>query len=199
MSSQPDINPPIINFATDTVGLGPMRRDLIPTYQRWINDVEVARFVGFFLPMTDEEEERWYDAIVREENSVHFTIYEMADRQPIGTIGLHDINHRHGRAELGVAIGDAAQHGKGYGTEAVRLICDYGFNGIGLTNIMLRLIAFNERALRAYAKAGFREFGRRRRSDLVAGQRFDEIYMDLLADEFESPVLAQRLTAPPRR
>lgn len=190
---------PIINFATERVGLGPMRRELIPTYQRWINDVEVARFVGMVQPMTEEQETRWYDRIVNEDDAVHFTIYEMASRQPIGSVALHGVNQRDGTAELGIAIGDAEMHGQGYGTEAVQLMCDYGFNVLRLTNIMLRLIAFNERALRAYTRAGFREFGRRRRCEFVGGQRFDMIFMDLLADEFESPLLAARLTEPPRR
>lgn len=199
MSDQMETPGPIINFATGRVGLGPMRRDLIPTYLRWINDLEVARFVGMVQPMTEEQETRWYDRLVNEEDAVNFTIYEMASRQPIGTVALHGVNHQDGTAELGIAIGDAEMHGQGYGTEAVALMCDYGFNVLGLTNIMLRLIAFNERALRAYTKAGFREIGRRRKSEFIGGQRYDEIYMDLLAEEFESPLLAARLTEPPRR
>ncbi len=189
----------IINFATERVGLGPMRRDLIPTYLRWINDIEVARFVGMVQPMTEEQENRWFDALSRDETAVHFTIYDMAGPRPIGSVGLNGISRRDHKAELGVAIGESTLHGHGYGTEAVRLACDYGFNGLGLTNIMLRLIAFNERALRAYTRAGFTEFGRRRQCNFIGGQRFDEIYMDLLAEEFESPVLAHRLTEPPRR
>lgn len=199
MGNQPDANAPIINFATDRVGLGPMRRDLIPTYQRWINDLEVARFVGRVRPYSEEDETRWFDAILRAEDAVHFTIYEMTDQRPIGTIALHPINHADGNAVLGILIGESTLHGKGYGTEAVRLICDYGFNALGLHNIMLTLVDFNQRALRAYIQAGFREIGRRRQCRVIGGHRFDDIYMDLIADEFESPVLAKRLTEPPRR
>lgn len=189
----------IINFASDRVGLGPMRRDLIPTYLRWINDIEVARFVGRVRPFSEDDETRWFDALIRDEDSIHFTIYEMTGPTPVGTIALHGINHANGTAELGIAIGDSTRHGQGFGTEAVRLICDYGFNALGLTNILLRLVDFNERALRAYTRAGFREIGRRRQCRAIGGRRVDDIYMDLIASEFESPILAERLTEPPRR
>lgn len=199
MSSQPEATAPIINFATDRVGLGPMRRDLIPAYLRWINDIEVARFIGRARPMTEDQETRWYDSLANNHDSVNFTIYEMAGPRPIGTIALNGINHEHGSGILGIMIGEADARGRGFGTDAVRLVCDYGFNALGLTNIMLTLIDFNERGLRAYTRAGFREIGRRRACRVAGGRRFDEIYMDLLAEEFESPMLAQRLTAPPRR
>lgn len=189
---------PIINFATERVGLGPMRRDLLPAYLRWINDVEIARFVGLVQPMTEEQEARWFDSLFRDD-AVYFTIYEMTGPRPIGSVGLYDIKRRDSTAELGVAIGESTLHGRGHGTEAVRLACDYGFSVLGLTNIMLRLAGFNERAFRAYSKVGFKEIGRRRKANFIGGQRFDEIYMDLLADEFESPLLAKRLTQPPRR
>jgi RimJ/RimL family protein N-acetyltransferase len=54
---------------------------------------------------------------------------------------------------------------------------------------MLTVYEYNLAGLRAYQKAGFREFGRRRQSHWMGGQLWDVIYMDCLATEFESPVL----------
>jgi RimJ/RimL family protein N-acetyltransferase len=46
----------------------------------------------------------------------------------IDQISLHDIDHLNRHAFLGIMIGEVEHQGKGYGTEAVRLVLDYGFN-----------------------------------------------------------------------
>ena len=75
---------------------------------------------------------------------------------------------------------------RGYGTEAVELLLGYGFNVLNLNNIMLTVFAFNKRALRCYEKAGFRVIGKRRKARFYAGRYHDEIFMDILAQEFKS-------------
>ena len=54
---------------------------------------------------------------------------------------------------------------------------------------MLGVFAWNAAAIRAYDKAGFREIGRRRGAVETMGRRFDDVLMDAVASEFESPVL----------
>ena len=102
---------------------------------------------------------------------------------------LNGVDFRHGTAEFGLLIGEPDARNRGYGTEATRLVADYAFNALGLHSVMLRVYAYNLAGLRAYAKAGFREFGRRRGSRVLAGQRWDEVYMECLATEFASPGL----------
>jgi RimJ/RimL family protein N-acetyltransferase len=64
---------------------------------------------------------------------------------------------------------------------------------LGLHSVMLRVYAYNHAARRCYEKAGFREMGRRRQSRWFNGQFWDEITMDILDTEFESPVLKEML------
>ncbi|MBL8128813.1 MAG: GNAT family N-acetyltransferase [Chloroflexia bacterium] len=61
---------------------------------------------------------------------------------------------------------------------------------ICLHRVMLTVAEFNHAGRRAYERAGFRECGRRRQCRWLAGRLWDEISMDCLATEFESPVLA---------
>jgi RimJ/RimL family protein N-acetyltransferase len=182
---------PILNILGEQVALGPRRRDLLPLYLRWINDFEVTRTLGQPLrPMTWEEEEAWYDRANGSQGDVGFTIYERATLRPIGNTGLHGINYREGTAEFGILIGEKDCWGKGYGTEATRLMLDYGFTALGLQSIMLRVHSHHERAIRAYTRAGFRHAGRWRQAHRLAGTAHDVIFMDCLAEEFQSPVLA---------
>ncbi len=83
--------------------------------------------------------------------------------------------------------------GKGYGTESTRLMLDYGFNALGLHNIMLEVYSNNERGIHAYRRAGFREIGRRREVFERGGRLHDVVYMDCLATEFESPFLRRQM------
>ena len=66
---------------------------------------------------------------------------------------------------------------------------------LGLHNMLLTAFSFNERGIRAYRRAGFKEVGRRREARRLAGHAYDVVYMDCLASELESPVLRQ-LVAP---
>lgn len=104
-----------------------------------------------------------------------------------------DVKHIHRRAELGIGIGEAECRDKGYGTEATRLILDYGFTALGLHTIMLWVLATNERAIRAYKRAGFREAGRWHESWRIGGKAHDILFMECLATEFQSPVLHRLL------
>ena len=135
---------PILNVVGDLVGLGPLRRDLLPLYQRWINDLGTMRTLGLApLPMTSEKEQEWYDRQSKAEEDVPFTIFERETLRPIGNTGLHGVDHRNRSATFGILIGEPECRGKGYGTETTRLMLDYAFTALGLHNVMLTVFEFN--------------------------------------------------------
>ena len=175
---------PVLNVTGEKVALGPLRRDLLPLYQKWVNDWEVTRTVGGMRPWTWEAEEDWYERASKREGDVIFTIYERGALRAIGTAASHDVNHRHRTAEFGILIGEKDCWGKGYGTEATRLTLGYAFGTLGLHNVTLSVHADNERAIRAYTRAGFQVVGRRREVVRRAGRCLDLVLMDCLAREF---------------
>ena len=81
-------------------------------------------------------------------------------------------------------IGSKDYRNNGYGTEAIRLILEFGFKYLNLKNIKLDLMEFNERALKCYTKCGFKEYGRRRKCRFIDGMYYDAIEMDILDEEF---------------
>lgn len=184
---------PLFNVVGDAVALGPLRRDLLPLYLKWINDFEIGGNLGIPMrPMTWEAEEAWYERVHQDEHSVDFTIYERATRRPIGNTGLHRIDQLNRTAEFGILIGEKDCWGKGYGTETTRLMLDYGFTVLGLHAVMLRVFSYNQRGVRAYTKAGFKEVGRLREAKRLGDRFYDVILMDCLATEFTGAAL-QRL------
>jgi len=160
----------------------------VDAVRRWLIDVTGLQWDGKEWARSTTPED------VRE--VTRRVIYERATMRPVGGVNLHAIDHRHRTAELGIYVGETDCWGKGYGTEATMLVLDYGFNALGLHNIMLRVFSHNPRAIRAYEKAGFRVIGRRREAHRHGGEVHDDIYMDCLSTEFASPVLRQ-MPGPP--
>lgn len=182
---------PLINMEGDLVALGPLRRDLLPLYYRWINNFSTLRTLGAVAPRptTLEQETAWFEA-EQASGAIGFTIYERATSSPIGNTALHAVDQRNRTATFGILIGEPDARGRGFGTETTRLMLDYAFTALGLHSVMLTCAEFNAAGRRAYEKAGFREFGRRRECRWLAGRLWDDVYMDCLATEFQSPVLA---------
>jgi diamine N-acetyltransferase len=187
---------PVLTIEGEHVALGPLRRDLVPLYQLWMNNLGTMRTLDLPpYPMTMEKEQDWYDRVSRAESDVSFTIYESETLRPIGNTGLHEVDYRNRTASFGIIIGEPDGRGKGYGTETTRLMLDYAFTALGLHNVMLIVFEFNAAGIKAYQKAGFKEFGRRRECRLVGGKLWDEVHMDCLSTEFEGTVL-RRIYAP---
>lgn len=177
------------NIAGERVALGPLRRELIPLYQRRNNDFGTPRTLRPSGPITAEVSAADYARLDVDERAVAFAAYERATWRPIGTTGRHDIDWRNRTAEYVLSIGESDCRGRGYGTEVTRLLLDYAFTTLGLRSVMLRVYADNLAGLRAYQKAGFREFGRRRQCQRMGQTLWEAISMDCPASEFVSPVL----------
>ena len=189
---------PVYTLRGELVALGPLRREMIDLWLRWFNDLDMLRTLGTVDAATREAEERFY-AQATGEGEVNFAIFELASARPVGTCGLRAVDQRNGTATFGIAIGDRTAWNRGYGSEATRLLLDYAFHWLGLHNVQLHVYANNPRGIRAYEKAGFRLVGRRREAHKLGQQRMDEVIMDALATDFDSPLLARALYAPQER
>jgi RimJ/RimL family protein N-acetyltransferase len=169
------------------VSLGPMRKSEIPLLTRWHNDPITLLLGGDdLIPTTEARSEALWTKFIEEENDkrIFFTMYENRSMRQIGMCNLRDINVLHGTGELGILIGDAGDRGKGYGSETVALLADYGFTAFGLVNIWLDTLSANKAGIRAYEKAGFKEIGRRRGSHRIGTQVYDTVLMDCIPADF---------------
>lgn len=118
-------------------------------------------------------------------NSTTFRLRTVADDTLIGFVALHSIEWNNGTALLSMGIGEAAYRDKGYGSEALRLTLRYAFTELNLYRVGLNVIGSNERAIRAYEKAGFVREGVTRGQVHRDGQRFDLIWMGILYEEWQ--------------
>lgn len=101
----------------------------------------------------------------------------------VGHIALFGARPKNRCATIALALG--REHiGRGYGSDAVQVIVDYGFREMGLHRIQLEVWSFNAAAIRTYAKVGFVEEGRRRSLVWHDGQWYDAILMSILDHEW---------------
>lgn len=183
----------VTNIVGEQVAVGPVLREHLPHYLRWTNDFRTQRTQGSGLPVPDPPDsiERWYESFVLGRSDVaFFTIYERSGGQPIGWTGLEDIDFHHRTATFVIQIGEAQCRGRGIGAETAKLMLDYGFTALGLHNIYLWYYDYNIAGRKAYERAGFRECGRRSQSHFMGGRLWDTVYMECLADSFNSGSLA---------
>lgn len=177
---------PSVNIVGEKVALGPLRRDSISLYRHWMNDFETIRGYDMPRPLTDEAIANWFERASTSENHILFTLYERETMRPIGHTGLLRVDRSHRNGEFDLFIGEPESRGKGYGSEATRLVLDFAFNGLGFQSVYLRVLEFNAAGIRAYEKAGFQHAGRLRQNWFVGGKFWDLVYMDCVASDFAS-------------
>lgn len=168
----------------DRIYLSPRNPEDYEKFVEWLNDFQVTDYTGYSGKLLSIPAEKEY----LEQNSspeCTFSIITLNEDKIIGTVGLENFNYIDRSATLGIFIGDPDYRSKGYGTEAIKLVLEYGFRYKNLHNISLDLMAFNERALRCYQKCGFKEYGRRRNCKFINGKYYDQICMDILENEFQ--------------
>ena len=166
--------------------LSPISLDDAEQYCEWISDAEVNKFMVFSSHQIGIVRERAILEDMIKRGSQIFAIIDKEKDELIGNCSLFDIDHLNRKAEFGIFIGNKTYWGKGYGTEATKLILDYGFNILNLNSIMLRVYSYNKRGIRSYEKSGFKIIGSHREAKIIGSKKYDEIYMDVLAGEFES-------------
>ncbi len=171
----------------EKVYLSPINLEDIDKYTEWINDLEIAINLGNAAEVFNQEKEKeMLEKLI--EDGHHFAIVNKSQDELLGGCGLFDLDKIHKTAEFGIFIGNKNYWNKGYGSEAIRLLLDYGFNILNLHNISLSVYSFNKRAISCYQKLGFKIIGNRREAREIAGKKYDEIFMDILASEFEGNI-----------
>ncbi len=168
----------------ERVRLRPIERGDLPTYVRWFNDPEVREGLAKFMPISLAAEERWFERLLDRDDYL-FALEALVDDawQHIGGCGFHGINWRHRSGTVGILIGEKSCWNRGYGTDAMRLLCRFGFDSLNLHRIELCVYAYNSRARRCYEKVGFQLEGTFREAVWHDGRYHDVHHMGLLRGE----------------
>ncbi len=173
-----------MNLLGERICLRPVEREDIDLFLRWLNDPEICRFLLLHRPLNRAEEEEFLQNIHKREHDVFFVIALKEGGRPIGSCSMHGFGLPNRSAELGIQIGEKEYWSRGFGREAMELLCGYGFGVLNLNRIGLSVYEYNARGIRCYEKVGFRLEGRRRQARFWDGKYFDVLEYGLLASEW---------------
>jgi RimJ/RimL family protein N-acetyltransferase len=167
----------------EKVYLSPVSTDDFELFMQWVNDMEITQYVSMSQRIFSELlEKEAIEKMAKGENS--FTIVDLATDKVIGNCSYLHVDNLHRRAEVGIMVGDKEYWSRGYGSDAMRLLLEFGFCVRNYNKISLGVLDFNERAINCYEKVGFKRQGVLREHIIRGNKRFDIIQMDILASEF---------------
>lgn len=185
MQNEKYTNPPVRFLEGQKVYLRPISLDDTELYFRMLFHPEVRRLTGTQKCFTREQIYRYIEAKTQDSSSLLLLIALTETDAVIGDIALQGIDSFNRSASIRIAISEGHQ-GKGFGSEAMKLMLDYGFGILNLHRIELNVFSYNPRALHVYEKLGFKQEGIQRDALYYNHKYHDSIIMSILEDEYRS-------------
>lgn len=177
---------PVPNLSGAKVLLRPPQLSDIADRQRHGSNAEFVRMVGGdeqqVRSMSQDDAEQWYE----DRASQPFTWIIEWQGRAIGHARLHQLDQANRRARYAIGIFDPTAWGLGLGTQATELVLGFAFNELHLHRVDLLVLAYNQRAIRAYLKAGFVQEGIEREGAWIAGRWESDIWMSILEQEYRA-------------
>ncbi|SHI20324.1 GNAT family N-acetyltransferase [Sporanaerobacter acetigenes] len=166
----------------EKVCLRAYREEDIPIATSFVNDEELKKFLvtNIPFPMTLWEEEEWVRSQKSsQDGSYNFAIEDIETKKYIGGCGIQEVNWLSRVATVGIMIGYKQYWGKGYGTDAMKVLMNFIFNNMNIRKIRLSTFSFNVRAKKCYEKCGFEVEGILKDEIFKDGKYYDEIIMSV--------------------
>ncbi len=152
------------------VGFKPLSMEDYEIIHTYASDEEVSQYIGWPLMHTLEETKDFVAELMNKEASgTHFyaSIIEKASGDLVGTATLFNFDKEANNAEIGYVFHPKAW-GRGYCTEVIGMISDFGMKVLGLHKIHARVVEPNVASSKALLRNGF----------VLEGQLRDYYYID---------------------
>lgn len=149
----------------------------------WMNNPKVYMSMHFDVPVKIDKTIEWYNRNQQREDRIDCAFFD-DDGQIVAFGGITSINKEIEKGETYIFTNPEAHH-KGIGTEAMKLLCKYGFETVGLNKLYAYTNEDNEGSIRLHLKVGYEIEGRFRQEYKDAeGTLKDRIYFGYLKQDF---------------
>jgi diamine N-acetyltransferase len=180
----------------ERVTLRRIERDDLIHVRRWLDDAELRAWIGARSPLSEREAEEWFERVTSDPARAWYVIVtddEGAGEggRVIGEAGLLRMDSAWRTTDMTVIVGEPDARGKGYGTEAGRLLLDFAFEYMGFHRVAIGVVGFHEPALRFWERLGFRREGVQREGYLLDGTFHDFVMMSILEGDWRAARLAR--------
>jgi RimJ/RimL family protein N-acetyltransferase len=146
-------------------------------------DAEGSRLTGSHSEITEAGARRWYASLAEQDDRLDLAVVDRANGALAGEVVLNEWDPDNHSCSFRILLLPSGR-GRGLGSEATRMILEYGFEVLGLNRVSLEVYAFNPRARRVYRKAGFVSEGTLREALHWEGEWIDAEVMSILAREW---------------
>lgn len=172
----------------EKVYLSPISVDDTEAFLKWINDEEVTVYLTALPDIYSLlKEEDFVEKTAKDNNT--FSIVDKQTDKLIGNCSYFGESFINRTAEIGIMIGEKDYWSKGYGSDALKLLLDFGFRVRNYNSLTLRVLAINKRAIACYEKVGFKKSGVQREAVIFGDKKIDVIHMDILTSEHKTDYL----------
>ena len=169
-------------LSSNKVYLRKLEEGDLPQCLKWVNTPEIFITMGIWGPRTASEQNEWFKSIANSRTDIIFALCCIDSDEHIGNVSLFNIDYRNRNAGLTIIIPDPACQGKGYGEEAIRILCVYAFEYLNLHKVYCK--TNNPHAAYLYEKVGFSHEGTLREHAYHYGEYVDKEVYGLLSRDF---------------
>lgn len=162
--------------------------DLVPLWKS-MNDADVMGLLSGapVLPATMEDAAQFMAAQTSHSTGEYqFAIERLEDGRFLGRCGLSELDRRNLRAEVTIHIGEEEMRGRGYGTDALSILCRFAFEDLNLHRLKAHVYACNEHSIRCLEKSGFQQEGVLKEEMYRFGRWHDVVAYALMRCEWEA-------------
>lgn len=183
----------MLSFSGKLVGLRALEPEDLEILYRWENDPEIWSLGQTLKPFSKDTLRRYLESShldIHETRQVRFVIQKLDEIGiPVGLIDLFDFDPHHQRAGVGILIGNPAERGKGYASDALLQLMEYAFKHLLLHQLYCTIPASNLASIQLFQKTGFQRTGIRKEW-LYTNQGWeDEEFYQFTRTEWESSKL----------
>ncbi len=144
--------------------------------REWLPWVDQMQSVANFVYYISDTKRRAVD-------KTDFGYAIIIDKNIVGRIGLHHINHHNKIAEIGYWLANG-QQGRGIITKCCTALIDHGFTQLGLNRFEIKCATTNDKSRAIAEKLQFKQEGVLRKAELLNGKFIDLYLYSMLKEEW---------------
>lgn len=161
------------------------KEDISDEYVSWLNDDEVCSENSHAVyPNTYEATLAYVESAGKNKSEVVFAIKWKKNNEHIGNVSIQKIDPVNRSAEIAILIGNKKYWNKGIGSEAYKLVIEYGFKTLNLNRLSSGQTLTNKGMINVCEKNGMKKEGVLREVLYKNGKYSDAVVYSILAKEF---------------
>jgi len=131
----------------------------LPMTLAWRNRDQIRIWMKNKQPLQLESHRNWFVSYEQCENEYMFIIEERQSSVAIAQVGIYQIDHDQGEAEIGRFIAAPEGIGRGLAKQGMKAMCDWALGPLRLNRVYCDIYADNLASIRACEWAGFHIIG----------------------------------------